>query len=96
MLTALHCASLHLVHCLSRCVTYSQEALRGLAAKVRAGAFGGDPGDRRLRVQEEALQQELEGYIAADCPLCGYLMIECLDVPLVRTEDAAEAKTWQL
>ena len=46
--------------------------------------------------QVEALQLELDGYIAADCPLCGYVMIRSLSVPLITPEDSEEAKAWAL
>ena len=46
--------------------------------------------------QVEALQLELDGYIAADCPLCGYVMIRSLSMPLITPEDSEEAKAWAL
>jgi hypothetical protein len=48
----------------------------------------------------DALQAELDGYIAADCPLCGYVMIRALSLPLINLEgskeDSEEAKAWAL
>lgn len=54
--------------------------------------------DQRTRAQFEALQTELDGYIAADCPLCGFVMIQSLGVSLLHCceDDVAEAKSWEL
>ena len=41
-------------------------------------------------------QGELEGYIAADCPICGYCMIRNIGLPLLSKEDKDELLTWQL
>ena len=49
--------------------------------------------------QQEILQNELDGYIAADCPLCGSMMIKQVGLPLIALEnpaDAAEAASWEL
>ena len=69
-----------------------EELLRGLAGR------GKDYNnlDRRARAQQEALQLELDGYIAADCPLCGYVMIQSLSLPLISEADADEAKAWAI
>ena len=69
-----------------------EELLRGLAGR------GKDYNnlDRRARAQQEALQLELDGYIAADCPLCGYVMIQSLSLPLISEADAEEAKAWAI
>ena len=55
--------------------------------------------DKRINTQIEVLQNELDGYISSDCPLCGELMVKLLDVSLVNTNtarDILEAKTWEL
>ncbi len=52
--------------------------------------------DKRAMAQQEYLQNELDGYIAADCPLCGYVMIRSLSMPLISSDDALEAKSWEL
>jgi hypothetical protein len=39
---------------------------------------------------------ELDSIIAADCPLCGTMMIKSLAVPLITAQDAVEAKAWEL
>ncbi len=68
-----------------------EELLRGLTSKGKDLSL-----DHRARAQQEALQLELDGYIAADCPLCGYVMIQSLTLPLVGERDAAEAKLWAI
>jgi len=52
--------------------------------------------DKRAMAQQEYLQNELDGYIAADCPLCGYVMIRSLSLPLISEDDAADAASWDL
>ena len=52
--------------------------------------------DKRALAQQEYLQNELDGYVAADCPLCGYLMIASLAQPLITEYDIEEAKSWSL
>ena len=68
-----------------------EELLRGLAGRGKDLSF-----DRRARAQQEALQAELDGYIAADCPLCGFVMIQSLSLPLIAEADAEEAKAWTI
>lgn len=54
--------------------------------------------DKRAQTQMELLQAELDAYIAADCPLCGYIMIRSIGEPLISdsAEDKEEAKSWIL
>jgi hypothetical protein len=52
--------------------------------------------NNRMKAQLESYQQELEGYIAADCPLCGYAMILALSRPLISAEEANESVLWEL
>lgn len=66
-----------------------EDALKSLAGRVKDA-------DNRARAQQEALQLELDGYIAADCPLCGFVMIQSLGQSLISGEDAMEAKSWEL
>ena len=47
----------------------------------------------------EYLQAELDGFVAADCPLCGFAMIRSLGVPLIDMtlpSDVDELKAWEL
>jgi vacuolar protein sorting-associated protein 18 len=53
-----------------------------------------DSADKKIMAQQEILQSELDNLIAADCPECGFYMIESLEVPLVHDEE--EAKSWQI
>ncbi len=68
-----------------------EDSLRGLSGRVKDS-------DNRARAQQEALQLELDGYIAADCPLCGFVMIRSLEVSLVAPEDGDyhDIKSWDL
>lgn len=37
-----------------------------------------------------AVQTELDGYVAAECVLCGDMMVQSVDKPLVTVEEQAE------
>ena len=54
--------------------------------------------DKRAQTQMELLQAELDAYIAADCPLCGYTMIRSIGQPLISDSaaDREEAISWIL
>lgn len=42
-------------------------------------------------------QTELDGYIAAECVLCGDIMVQSVDKPLIKPEEHAEqARQWAL
>lgn len=41
-------------------------------------------------------QVELDGYIGADCPLCGYAMIHKIQTPLISKEEEEEMLSWVL
>lgn len=66
-----------------------EEQLRAVQARAKDA-------DKRALSQQEYFQNELDGLIAADCPLCGYIMIRSLAVPLVSDQDTAEAKSWEI
>lgn len=67
-----------------------QEQLKQVAARAKDN-------DKRSLAQLDQLQNELDGYVAADCPLCGTYMIRSIGVSLVASEkDISEAKTWEL
>jgi hypothetical protein len=60
-----------------------EESLKLLTMKVKDL-------DTRARSQQEALQQELDGFIGADCPLCGYAMINLIGKSLISNEEMAK------
>jgi hypothetical protein len=69
-------------------------AIRNLDEQLRNWQSKKDMTDKRALAQQELLQNELDGYIAADCPLCGFLMIKSLAVPLITDNDETESKSW--
>jgi hypothetical protein len=66
-----------------------EEQLKAVSARVKDA-------DKRAIAQQEQLQNELDGYIAADCPLCGYVMISSLSTSLITESDTEEAASWRL
>lgn len=50
--------------------------------------------DNKIKVRYEAIQEEIDSYIAADCPLCGYVMINAVEKPF--DSNTEEAKKWEL
>eukprot|EP00605_Chrysophyceae_sp_TOSAG23-4_P000496 GSChrysophyteH1.ASY1.ANO1.556.1 assembled CDS len=70
------------------------EAVAVLESQIRNLA-GRSKDDKRAMSQMEYLQIELDGYVAADCPLCGYVMIQSLSMPLV-PDDQPDADPWRL
>jgi hypothetical protein len=66
-----------------------EEQLRFVSARAKDN-------DKRALVQQELLQNELDGFIAADCPLCGYVMIASLSQPLITAEDESDLASWKL
>ena len=66
-----------------------EEQLKLLAVRVKDS-------DKRAITQQEYLQNELDGFIAADCPLCGYVMIQALTVPIITDDDRSEALSWEI
>jgi hypothetical protein len=71
-------------------------ALRAVEDSLKALSHRVKDSDSRARTQQEALQQELDGYIASDCPLCGFAMINSLATSLVSDEEKNAAKLWIL
>jgi vacuolar protein sorting-associated protein 18 len=51
---------------------------------------------KRAALQLKAMRSELDGFVAAECVLCGELMVQSIDKPLVHSDDAEEAKQWDL
>lgn len=66
-----------------------EESLKSTALKLKEN-------DPRLKAQHEALQQELDDIIAADCPLCGYTIIKQLSVSMLADIDKTEVQSWLL
>jgi vacuolar protein sorting-associated protein 18 len=53
--------------------------------------------DARIKAnQQELLQQQLESLIAADCPLCGYAIINKLTQSLLDETSGEEKSSWML
>jgi hypothetical protein len=71
-----------------------EDQIRELSSQVNS--LGGGSMDVRSATQMEYLQNELDSYVAADCPLCGYVMIRSVAVPLISEEEADEAASWAL
>ena len=46
--------------------------------------------------QREQLYEELDTYIACECPLCGDLMIESVAKPLLDLENSNDLKAYQI
>lgn len=69
------------------------ETVKSLEKEIRE--LSTNVGDARSATQLEYLQNELDSYVAADCPLCGYVMIQSLAVPLIAASDE-EAVSWAL
>lgn len=70
------------------------ETVKSMERQIRE--LSSNVGDVRSATQLEYLQNELDSYVAADCPLCGYVMIQSLAVPLVAKADELEAISWAL
>lgn len=68
--------------------------IRGLEDQLKILQSKKDNSDKRSLAQQELLQSELDSHIAADCPMCGYLMIESLAIPLITEDDLNEAASW--
>ena len=44
----------------------------------------------------DKLQAELDNIIAAECPLCGSVMIQSINKPFISKEEEAEASLWSI
>jgi len=69
--------------------------VKGLEDQLRVVAVRAKDNDKRALAQQEFLQNELDGFIAADCPLCGFVIIRSLSIPLV-PDDSDESAAWRL
>lgn len=71
--------------------------IRSLEEQIAIAAVRAkDVADKRAAVQFEYLQSELDNYCAADCPLCGYAMIDSLAIPLIQPHEIDEVQRWAL
>ena len=76
-----------------RAVNDLQEQLNAeLAAGGGSSSGGGGfvSGNKRKATQLEAIQSEIDGYLAAECPFCGDIMIRSIDQPLISEEEEQE------
>ena len=64
-----------------------QEKLRPLSQS------GLSQNDQELR---DKLQAELDNIIAAECPLCGSVMIQSINKPFISKEEEEEALLWSI
>ena len=70
--------------------------IKNLEEQLRLVSARAKDNDKRALAQQEFLQNELDGFIAADCPLCGFVMIASLSQPLITEEDETEMASWKL
>ena len=70
----------------------------GLLKAPEGGGGGGGRVSKRRQAQIEALQAEIDGYLAAECPLCGDVIIRTVGDPLVDDdeEEGGEALAWDV
>lgn len=52
--------------------------------------------DKRAQIQLEYLQSELDGFVGADCPLCGFAMVRSIGQSLLSSETDEEVTSWML
>jgi hypothetical protein len=97
-------------HILPYLNTSQRRAVQALQEQLAAEYFGFNEGigggvrgtggkmSQRKAAQVEALQGEIDGYLAAECPFCGDVMIRSIDKPLVGEgeEAKAEAEEWEI
>ena len=68
-------------------LSQNDQELRGLSA----GSLSQN--DQELR---DKLQAELDAIIAAECPLCGSVMIQSINKPFISKEEESEALLWSV
>jgi hypothetical protein len=67
-----------------------------LEEQIRTVSARAKDNDKRSMNQLEQLQNELDSYLAADCPICGNYMIRSLGMSLISEHETIEAKSWEL
>jgi hypothetical protein len=70
--------------------------VKDLEAKIKMLFVKGKDLDSRVKAQLEALQLELDGFIAADCLLCGSATIDSLNKSLIGDSDNEAANNWNV
>ena len=68
--------------------------MKDLQTKLR-GLNGGNlsQNDQELR---DKLQSEMDAIVAAECPLCGSVMIQSINKPFISKEEENEAMLWSI
>ena len=46
--------------------------------------------------EREKIQSEIDGIVAAECPLCGSVMIQSINMPFISKEEEEEASMWSI
>lgn len=67
---------------------------RRIAHQAAGAALGATVPSPPLAAELEAVEEELDGILADDCPLCGHLMLQAVCRPFVDANEAAEAASW--
>ena len=44
----------------------------------------------------DKIQSEIDGVVAAECPLCGSVMIQSINKPFISKEEEEEAALWNI
>lgn len=70
------------------------EALEAARIKHRAVAAGADSGAPSIALAQ--VEEEVDDILAADCPLCGRLMIETIFRPFVDPTEGDEVASWSI
>ena len=59
-------------------------------------SYYADKNDQNSQMQLEFLKNELDGYVASDCPLCGFCVINSLKESILTNESENEISSWSL
>lgn len=72
------------------------QTLQKLQDSIKALTARSKDSDMKSRAAIESLQQDVDGIIAADCSLCGNVMIESVNEPLVNDSERHMLSLWTL
>jgi len=72
---------------------WTLEKERVAHAAVLAGA---SPGTATPSSALPEVEDEIDGILAEDCPLCGRLMIQTIQRPFVDADEAFEIEAWKI